>query len=304
MLDRLQDWVNERHTAEVDETQERLTSDIIVPNADVIGEQLIRIRDLIDEKVEVKLKRDAEFGAESEPVPGVFNLRRYPIGCCHLIRDQVLKVLESVVGRSQVPCMTVLDEFEREGGILKPVWGINQSGGRRFFQNVIQAGGYIFDPANDAEDFGGEKVAHGRLEDFGFEDIKSYEQYLDVIEPYWLVRVYPNIYFPDLAPVYPFLYTRADGTLRFDDLSRSLVAMNVLSGGAEAEKMIFESRIKDRRLPEEYLNLIGRKGASREQLAESFDTFRYCLSVGEIDEDMLVGANEEVNFFNGIGFRV
>jgi len=314
MLDGMQSWVDERHTAEVDETQERLTAELIVPNVDVIERQLVAIRDLIDKRVEMKLRSDAESGGQGELVPGVFDLRRYPIGCCHLIRDQVLEVLEGAIGQSRVPCMTILDEFERNGGVLKPVWGIKQSRGRRVFQNIIQTGGYIFDPASDTASFGEKKVTHGRLEDFGFEDIESYEQYLDVVEPYWVLKVYPNIYFPDLAPIYPFFYIRADGTLHFDDLSRSLVAMNVLSGGAEAERIIFESRIKDRRLPEEYLDMIVgeadcfsgdfcREGASREQLAESFDTFRHFLSIGKINKDMLFGANEEVQYFNEIGFR-
>ncbi len=315
MLDGLQSWVDERHTAEVDETQERLTTGIIIPNVDIIERQLVKIRDLVDKRFEVMLRKDAESGEDRELVPGVYDLRRYPIGCCHLISDQVFKVLKSAIGRSEAPCMTVLNEFKEEGGILKPAWGIKQSRGRSVFQNIIQAGGYVLDPASDTASFGEKKVTHGRLEDFGFEDINSYEQYLDVVEPYWVVKVYPNIYFPDLAPLYPFFYTRANGTLHFDDLSRSLVAMNVLSGGAEAEKMIFESRIKDRRLPEEYLEMIAeeeadcfsvdfcREGASREQLAESFDTFRHFLSIGKIDEDMLFGANDEVQYFNEMGFR-
>ncbi|MFH1533921.1 MAG: hypothetical protein ABID64_03245 [Nitrospirota bacterium] len=298
MLAGLQNWVDERHTAEVDEKQERLTSELIVPNIDVIEKQLVEIRDLVDKRVEAKLRNDAEFGGEGESIPGVFDLRRYPVGCCHLIRDQVLKVLGSAIGQSEAPCMTILNEFEKEGGVLKPVWGIKQSRGRRVFQNVIQTGGYIFDPASDTASFGEKKVTHGMLDDFGFEDIESYEQYLDVVEPYWVVKAYPNVYFPDLAPLYPFLWIRANGTLYFDSLSRSLVAMNVLSGGAEAEKIIFESRIMDRRLPEEYLNLIDKREASREELAESFDAFRYCLSVGEIDKDMLFGANNEVQYFN------
>ena len=312
MLAELQDWVDERHTAEVDEKQERLTSELIVPNVDIIEKQLVEIRDLIDRRIEVKLRNDAEFGGEGELVSGVFDLRRYPIGCCHVIRDQVFKILGRAIGQSEAPCMTILNEFERNGGILKPVWGIKQSRGRKVFQNIIQTGGYIFDPASDTASFGEKKVTHGRLDDFGFEDIESYEQYLDVIEPYWVVKAYPNVYFPSLAPIYPFFYTRADGTLHFDDLSRSLVAMNVLGGCAEAERMIFESRIKDRRLPEEYLEMIERsqflpgfhrEGASREQLAGSFDVFRYFLSVGKVDKDMLFGANEEVQYFNEMGLR-
>ena len=303
----MQNWVDERHTAEVDATQERLTSDIIVPNAGLIERQLVGIRDHIDKVIEVKLKKEAKSNAESDPVPGVFDLRRYPIGCCHLIRDQVLDILEGAIGHSMAPCMTVLDEFRSEGGVLKPAWGIKQSRGRRVFQNIIQAGGYIFDPASDTASFGEKKVTHGRLEDFGFEDIESYEQYLDVVEPYWVVDVYPNVYFPDLAPLYPFFYVRANGTLCFDSLSRSLVAMNVLSGGAEAEKIIFESRIKDKRLPEEYLEMIVgscsssdfcREGASHEKLVDSFDIFRHFLSIGEFDEKMLDGMNEEIRCFN------
>ena len=71
---------------------------------------------------------------------------RYPKGLCPEITDAVFNRLSAEMLNSSKPGMQILKNFVREGGLLRPFFGIDSN---THFQNAIQIGDSILDVAHD-----------------------------------------------------------------------------------------------------------------------------------------------------------
>ena len=184
----------------------------------------------------------------------------YPIGFCAEIRNGMLTRIHREVQNpfNTRPGIQKLAEFVEAGGIIKPIWGIDSG---KYFQNAIQIGDVIVDVANDTVNPAKVPVVlYESMETSQIQPINSFEEFADITEKYWQQDVYPNIYLPQLAPVYPMLSVvvahkgdeYVDGLILVkvpDDLHEK----NTQQTFKLSHDFIFSSPYNEKRLPEELL---------------------------------------------------
>jgi hypothetical protein len=94
---------------------------------------------------------------------------------------------------------------------LKKIWAIKDD---RCFNNAIQAGSWIIDVANDTSDTSKPPVVINRIENSAMRNPQNHADFCSVIERYWNVKCYPNIYYPTLSPFFPVIFS-SDGITGF-----------------------------------------------------------------------------------------
>ncbi len=127
----------------------------------------------------------------------------YPLGCCRQIRDRVWGRL------SDEPLVRSL---RKQGLSWKKVYFIQEG---REFQNAIQCGDWLLDVAHDTTDPFKEPVVLAPLNEPGWENMDDWRRFAEVATAYYHLSVYPNLYFPLLFPLIPFLAIRETGRLEF-----------------------------------------------------------------------------------------
>ncbi len=175
--------------------QKALTEKCILPNIDTILYDLIAIRkDIVDEK----LKKD----------PKVLNLltywkKEYPIGLCAEIRNEMLNQIFDPANALRYSGIKIIMDFVREGGMVIPFWGVDKD---LYFENAILIGDSVLDVANDTVYIYKNPVEfYPSLETSPLKIIQSFDKVAEIAEKYWNYEIYPNIYFPHLAPAFPII---------------------------------------------------------------------------------------------------
>jgi hypothetical protein len=179
---------NYSHILEVDDKQKKLTEKWILPHVETITDDLCKIRANVDKRLKKYIKHS----------------KSYPVGMCQEIRNEVYKEMLGTSGMNKdLKGLQMVRNFIREGGILKAFWGIDQE---KYFQNAIQVGTSILDVANDTVDPRKPKIVfYPDMETAPIKRINSIEAMAEIMERYWGYEIYPNIYFPNLAPFFPII---------------------------------------------------------------------------------------------------
>lgn len=73
--------------------------------------------------------------------------------------------------------------------------------------NTLQYGNWIIDAANDTVDTMKYPVTVLKIEDSQTRNPRDHEDLCQVLEKYWPVQCYPNVYYPELAPFFPVIFT-------------------------------------------------------------------------------------------------
>jgi hypothetical protein len=220
---------------------------------EVIEKELVVVRSWIDEVMLEELALEEADDPDRKFLPSEVGYDEYPVGLCGVIRDKVFAALEGLFDgefEQAFPGIFQLGEFVNDGGIFKKVSGIQW---KQYFQNVIQAGGWILDVANDTVDIQKPPICLLPIEESGFENNDDMELNADVMESYWGYDVYPNIYFPGLATVFPLLAVNDGGVLTIPVLNESMIAALVLSDFDSAEKFLMSSKYSGKRIVSEDL---------------------------------------------------
>ncbi len=151
-------------------------------------------------------------------IPGRTSRTSYPIGYCDKIRNYVFLMLENLLEDPSVsiPAIESLRTFKHRGGLIKPVYGIEEYPEGRFFQNAIQLGTFILDCAVDTvKDHRGEPVQIYPASTGTLKNLESYAQLFEVQREYWGVRTIRTAdYFPHLAALFPAMTIFANGGIR------------------------------------------------------------------------------------------
>ena len=122
---------------------------------------------------------------------------------CGTIVVAVFEKMQNEMQDRSLPGLQALKGFVRQGGLIKPFWGIDKD---IYFQNAIQIGDSILDVANDTVDPSKPPlVFHPNVGDSQLRSIENFTEFAHVAEKYWNADVYPNIYFPELAPIFPVI---------------------------------------------------------------------------------------------------
>ncbi|KND49734.1 MAG: hypothetical protein AB203_01450 [Parcubacteria bacterium C7867-008] len=257
------------------ERQKELTAEWILPYEEVILEDARDIRKQVDRS----LPRTEKIRERSKKFD-----RPYPKGFCGEIRNAVLEDMKLAMMDRSKPGMQALRGFVRQGGVIQPFWGIDNG---MYFQNAIQIGDAILDVANDTVDTSKEPVVfYPNQSEAPIKRINNFTEFADVAESYWDTEVYPNIYLPHLAPLYPVLILHRAGKgkqksdrlyleqgvsdLMVDNL-RSVTKDDLLFG--LSSNFLFKSPYSEKRLPDDILEAMFSNEVIKEVQGKRPDAF-------------------------------
>ncbi len=186
----------------IDNFQEQLSQKWIFPNIKDLSKYLYKIREDFDLSVSLYLKSDRKndlifSGIELKNTFKCY-IKKYPLGCCYHINDLVFKFIKQDKERPQY-----LTNFIKEGGIVKKIWGQIKN---IYFQSAMQFGAYYVDVSNDTVDITKHKIEILLFSESQFKNIDSLLQYSKIKESYHNVKVYPNIYYPEISYAIPLFY--------------------------------------------------------------------------------------------------
>jgi hypothetical protein len=295
---------NYSHILEVDDKQKKLTEKWILPHVETITDDLCKIRANVDKR----LKKDIKHS------------KSYPVGMCQEIRNEVYKEMLGASGMNKdLKGLQMVRNFIREGGILKAFWGIDQE---KYFQNAIQVGTSILDVANDTVDPRKPKIVfYPDMETAPIKRINSVEAMAEIMERYWGYEIYPNIYFPNLAPFFPIIcikkliHPKTKKEVRFLKLAREpfdffhmrnlFINTVVKKEGEEtfaesnnfSRDFIFNSKYSGKKLPEGVESALHKKfstnnpsymnyySADIDEVLDQFNTYNIPINKGLLDKD-------------------
>ncbi len=210
----------------VNAAQETLTEQLIVPHLKRIFEDLDDLRNAVDyETGRYFVQRFGSFLQHSDSIPSVYDgvfdpsivaqavgerfgglskekLENYPIGWCWDITVLVQRLMKNDTLTGGRSGLSRLEEFIRQGGIFKMIWG-----GMRnvYFQTAFQVGSHYIDVANNTVSVTAKKVTGSSLGESGFNSILTYADYIPIRSSYHGVDLYLNTCLPALMPYFPLL---------------------------------------------------------------------------------------------------
>ena len=276
---------------------------------------LLSIRDILDGKIRKVFRKPFPKPQDgNRPANSEINPEKYPIGFCRQIRNLVITSIRANQENRELEGIRELREFCKRGGVFRPVAGIQH---KKYFQNGVQAGAYWIDVANDTVDVNKPKVVYSWMETSGFQDASDPTLCAEVIEDYWGQEVFPNIYFPNLATLLPFFHVDSNGEITLAPSPATMIGRTILSDLRTTEDFLFSSRFAEKRLPREYVDLIGehfpfteekphrsfhRTGVSKEELVQVFAQHRAAIEDGSF-KDMIPLTYEPVNTFNKLKLK-
>ncbi|MCU0678483.1 MAG: hypothetical protein MUF19_02775 [Candidatus Pacebacteria bacterium] len=175
--------------------QIRLTEEYILPNIELIVAEAETFRQVVDKKLK---------GSKEDTSHQYSDV--YPIGRCQEINAAVNEDIMNNLNNPALSSMRVLRKFVKAGGTIRKAWCIKDSSS---FHNAILIGNAVLDVANDTVDKDQPSVTFTPdIRESGYKTIATIEQYADIAEQYWGYKVYPNIYLPALAPLYPVIFRK------------------------------------------------------------------------------------------------
>jgi hypothetical protein len=175
---------------------------------------------------------DHEFPMDAPDRPSA-----YPLGCCRQIRDRVWD------GLSKEPFIRSL---RRHGLTWKKLYFIQEG---RWFQNAIQCGDWILDAAHDTVDTADEPVVCAPLDEYRWENLDDWRRFAEVAADYYRVTVYPNLYFPLLFPLIPFLAVRESGRLELLYCQQNLFLLDLGEQWRRCMAVLQDRGLMDQSLP-------------------------------------------------------
>jgi hypothetical protein len=125
-------------------------------------------------------------------------LEVFPIGACYAITHAAFPVMKKRIEENSK--LNFVKCFIENGGVFKVIWGQLRN---EFFQTCFQLGAYYVDISNDTVVVTKPKLEICLLKDSAFKNISTFQEFFDIKEKYHEVEIYPNLYFPNLAPFVP-----------------------------------------------------------------------------------------------------
>lgn len=166
-----------------------------------------------------------------------FGDKTYPLGRCKEIRDAVFVELQTRLQQPQIAGtgLALIQDAMKKGAVIKKIWGDLRG---VYFQNAMTLGNWYLDVSNDTVNPNKPRVEVLPLAESGFADISSFEQFIQVAQFYWGVKVYRNDICPALAPFMPLIYTRADGISWLGEANDDMLAMTMATEFSAAERIL------------------------------------------------------------------
>ena len=165
--------------------------------------------------------------------------QNYPVGYCRQMRD---RVWESLSGEP------LARSLRQKGLTWQKVYFIQDG---REFQNAIQCGDWLLDIARDTVDPSREPVALAPLDELVWENFNDWRRFAEVAAIYYRLNVYPNLYFPLLFPLVPFLAVRETGRLELLYCQQMIFFLDLGENWRRIRAVLADHDLMGRRLPPE-----------------------------------------------------
>lgn len=230
----------EYDVVENDIQQALLTKKLLLPKLKQIIYGVNAIREAFDKKFLAETKN------HKAPTPyGFLSPDEYPVGYCGIIRDNLFEVLKIS------PFFT---SFCRQGVLLKKIYVILDG---RYFQNAIQLGNLYLDVGNDTVDIHKPKVVCKPLKEVDYKCFEDYDECFDIAENYLNIKLYPNLIFPLITPIFPVFAISENGEISLFNTHMVIAFKSMIRHYEPIRKFLLSSPyIQRRRLPSEYIQLI------------------------------------------------
>ncbi|MCD5375484.1 hypothetical protein LR010_03485 [Candidatus Gracilibacteria bacterium] len=255
-LQHAQGWVDNENLKKLSPEELERSEEKLTPYIPTITSEIEGIREYLDGIVRKNRKK-----LKGKVHPQSF-LGKYPIGQCKEIRDSVQDIMQSNNRQPSLPGLQAIRRYNKTSlAVVKGIWGIQNENN---FQNAIQVGGYCIDAALDTVDEPEPKVAVKRIEDCGIRNVEDFTDFADIAEKYWGEDLYPNIYVPQLAGIFPAICITESGKIKFEGGCASVLGRNILSRGEDipifqnALDFTLKSQYSHKRLPDKYVDKLGR----------------------------------------------
>lgn len=272
-LQHVQTWVAKEDFKSLSPEEMKRSEDKLTPHIAEIQEEVEWIRTYLDWLIDEKKKK---YKWKIDPKSALW---KYPIGQCGHIRNWVMELLLSKSRDPQRKWVRAIQRYNKtQNAIVKDVWGIQNNNN---FQNAIQVWGYCIDAALDTVSEPEPKVQVRRIDDCWIRNVRDFTDYANIAENYWWDEIYPNIYAPQLAGIFPAIAINDEGTIKFHSWCASVLWRNILSKWSDiplfqdAFDFLFKSPYSLKRLPDEYVERLS-KGFRRLQYDGVGRARRFC----------------------------
>ncbi len=250
--------------------QVALTRDVVLPAMPRIEALALGVRRLVD--AELQARPPVIHSGDHPMGSSDGTAQSYPIGQCAAIRDR---------GFQRLSLEPEIRALVAQGVVFKRVYIILKG---LYFQNALQLGNVYLDIANDTVEASKPCLEWMPISEVEYVNLESLETLATVAEKYHRCRVYPNVFFPVLAPVVPFLAVREEGRLDLLDFTNSVFLKDLGSG---LERLLAwlgaEGEFQGRRLPASYVESLTRRLGANDFETFPFE-FRPC-TLGDVAEN-------------------
>jgi len=161
----------------------------------------------------------------------------YPVGYCRQIRDRVWDNLSNEA---------LICSLRKQGLTWKKVYFIEKGG---WFQNAIQCGDWLLDVAHDTVDATDAPIICVPLDEPLWENLNDWHRFAEVAAAYYHLTLYPNLYFPLLFPLIPFLAVRATGRLELLYNQQMLFFLDLGDNWRRILALLEDQNLMERTLP-------------------------------------------------------
>lgn len=225
----------------ISKQQRELAQKYILPIIDELMDLIILSRIEFDREY---LELNSSNGGSANAIYGEIDIHHYPVGHCSIIRDGVFEMMKK---------SDVVESLIEKGILFKQLFVILDGS---YTQNAIQLGNLFIDVANDTVNPKKEAVYCEAIEDINFENLKEYNSYYEMVENYLNLKLYPNLYLPKIADIFPMIALDVEGRCTLFMQQEVILYKDISENFALAKKFRASNSFQNRVLPEPYIALL------------------------------------------------
>ena len=224
----------------ISKQQRELTQKYILPIMDELMELIISCRKKFDREY---LEQNSDNGVSGSTIYGKIDITHYPVGHCFIICNGVFEKMKQ---------SEMIKELLKKGVLFKQLFVILDGS---YTQNAIQLGNLFIDVANDTVNPQKEAIYCEAIEDINFENLQEYNSYYKMVEKYLNLKLYPNLYLPKIADIFPVIALDAEGQCSLL-MQQEIILYKDISQNFALAKKFRASNSFDGILPEPYIRLL------------------------------------------------
>ena len=222
----------------VSDTQQKLTQKFVIPIIDKLIDTIKKYREEFDKNY----LNNITF-SNNKVAYGIIDSKEYPKGHCRIIRDGLFEKLKN---------NPIIEELIKKGVIFKEVFVILNNS---YTQNGIQLGSLFIDVANDTVNKQ-EKIYYKNIKELNYKNLENYNSYYKMLEKYLKLSIYPNIYMPKVANIFPAVAIDSENRCHLLLHQEIILYKDISKNFALSKKFLKKNKFKNKILPPNFVILL------------------------------------------------